>query len=71
MTLKNINICFRLTPYPLQNKSGSACIEELSKRLLALGATQAGHFLVDGDIFENCKKLTFAAKLLHKQIVSF
>jgi len=42
-----------LTPYSLQNKSGAECIEELTKRLLALGATQSGHFLVDGDTFEN------------------
>jgi hypothetical protein len=45
-----------LTPFPLQNKTGAEVSEELSKRLLALGATQSGHFLVDGDIFENCKE---------------
>lgn len=43
-----------LTPYPLQNKQNAfECIEELSKRCLALGAVSAGQFLVDGDIFEN------------------
>lgn len=44
---------FSLTTYPLQNKSGAECIEELTKRLLALGATQSGQFLVDADVFEN------------------
>jgi hypothetical protein len=46
---------FRLTPYLLQKQSGSEAIEELTKRLLALGATQSGQFLVDGDVFENSK----------------
>jgi hypothetical protein len=35
--------------------AGAEAVEELSKRCLALGAVNAGQFLVDGDIFENCK----------------
>ncbi|CAO1301044.1 unnamed protein product [Diamesa serratosioi] len=42
-----------LQPYPLDNKPGAEVIENLSKRILALGAVQAGQFLVDGDMFEN------------------
>lgn len=36
----------------------------VSKRLLALGATQAGQFLVDGDIFENCETYLIYHNLL-------
>ncbi|CAG9799026.1 unnamed protein product [Chironomus riparius] len=43
-----------LVPYPLDNKkTGPEVVEELSKRLLAMQATQTGHFLVDGDVFES------------------
>uniref|UniRef100_A0A336KZF4 Mediator of RNA polymerase II transcription subunit 20 n=1 Tax=Culicoides sonorensis TaxID=179676 RepID=A0A336KZF4_CULSO len=37
-----------LQPYPVE-KSSAQTIEYLTKRILELGATQAGHFLVDCD----------------------
>ncbi|EDW52072.1 mediator of RNA polymerase II transcription subunit 20 [Drosophila sechellia] len=41
-----------LQPYPLpEGKSGAHIIDQLSKRLLALGATHAGQFLVDCETF--------------------
>ena len=55
---------YSLQNYPLSNKTGADCIEELTKRLLALGAVGAGQFLVDGDIFDNSK--FFSNKLGHK-----
>jgi hypothetical protein len=53
-----------LTSYPLQTRTGAECIEELSKRLLALGAIPAGQFLVDGDIFDNGKSLLSVLKVI-------
>lgn len=35
----------------MENKSGSQTIDFLSKRVIALGATQSGHFLVDCETY--------------------
>ncbi|XP_068152285.1 mediator of RNA polymerase II transcription subunit 20 [Drosophila tropicalis] len=41
-----------LQPYPLpEGKSGAYIVDHLSKRLLSLGATHAGQFLVDCETF--------------------
>uniref|UniRef100_A0A1L8DGK9 Mediator of RNA polymerase II transcription subunit 20 n=1 Tax=Nyssomyia neivai TaxID=330878 RepID=A0A1L8DGK9_9DIPT len=41
-----------LQPYPVpENKTGSQTIEFLTKNLTALGAVQAGHFLVDCETY--------------------
>ncbi|XP_058831286.1 mediator of RNA polymerase II transcription subunit 20 [Topomyia yanbarensis] len=40
-----------LQPYPVDNKSGAQTIEFLVKRVLALGAVQVGHFLVDCETY--------------------
>ncbi|XP_017116141.1 mediator of RNA polymerase II transcription subunit 20 [Drosophila elegans] len=41
-----------LQPYPLpEGKSGAHIIDQLSKRLLSLGATHAGQFLVDCETY--------------------
>lgn len=41
-----------LYPYPLsEGKTGSQTIEFLTKRILALGAIQAGHFIVDCETY--------------------
>ncbi|XP_045470400.1 mediator of RNA polymerase II transcription subunit 20 [Harmonia axyridis] len=49
--------------YPVENKTGPAVIEMLSKRVLALGAIQQGHFLVD------CETYTSVPQLGHQRTV--
>lgn len=40
-----------LQHFPVQDKTGSQTIDFLTKRVLALGAVQAGHFLVDCETY--------------------
>lgn len=50
-SLKNV-VYYSLQQYPVpENKTGTYVIELLTKRLLALGATQQGQFLVDCESF--------------------
>lgn len=37
--------------FPVQDKTGSQTIDFLTKRVLALGAVQTGHFLVDCETY--------------------
>lgn len=46
-----------LLQYPVENKTGPAIIELLSKRITALGAVQDGHFLVDCETYSSVPQL--------------
>lgn len=46
-----------LTQFPTENRTGPQTIEVLSKRILALGATQQGQFLVDCDTYTSIPQL--------------
>ncbi|XP_044752910.1 mediator of RNA polymerase II transcription subunit 20 [Coccinella septempunctata] len=46
-----------LQQFPVENKTGPAIIELLSKRLTALGAVQQGHFLVDCETYSSVQQL--------------
>lgn len=47
-----------MQPFPIPEKqTGSATIEFLTKRLLALGAQQTGHFLVDCETFQSVPQM--------------
>lgn len=47
-----------LQPFPVaENKTGPMTIDYLTKRLLALGATQTGGFLVDCETFHSMPPL--------------
>lgn len=49
---------YSLQPFPiLENKTGPATIDFLTKRVVALGATQAGHFLVDCETYTSVPQL--------------
>lgn len=56
-TLININnfliwfVIYSLQHFVLQDKTGSQTIDFLTKRILALGAIQSGHFLVDCETY--------------------
>lgn len=52
-----------LTQFPTENRTGPQTIEVLSKRIMALGATQQGHFLVD------CETYTSGPQLGHQRTV--
>lgn len=50
-------IC-RLQPFPiLENKTGPATIDFLTKRVVALGAVQVGPFLVDCETYTSVPQL--------------
>lgn len=54
-----LNIPISLVPFPiLENKTGPYTIEYLTKRLLTIGATPSGGFLVDCESFQ-CVSDTF------------
>ncbi|XP_062550500.1 mediator of RNA polymerase II transcription subunit 20 [Armigeres subalbatus] len=53
-----------LQPYPVENKSGAQTIEFLVKRVLALGAIQTGHFLVDCETYTSIPQIG-ATKTVH------
>lgn len=46
-----------LTQFPLDNRNGPQTIEILSKRIVALGATQQGQFLVDCETYSSVPAL--------------
>ncbi|XP_028143063.1 mediator of RNA polymerase II transcription subunit 20 [Diabrotica virgifera virgifera] len=46
-----------LSQFPIDNKTGPQTIELLSKRILALGATQQGQFLVDCETYTSVQQL--------------
>lgn len=53
-----LSISISLQPFPvLENKTGPITIDYLTKRLLALGATQTGGFLVDCETFHSMPPL--------------
>lgn len=52
-----------LTQFPTENRTGPQTIEVLSKRIMALGAIQQGHFLVD------CETYTSVPQLGHQRTV--
>lgn len=56
-----------LQPYPVENKSGAQTIEFLVKRVLALGAVQTGHFLVDCETYTSIPQIgsTKTVHILH------
>ncbi|XP_055624634.1 mediator of RNA polymerase II transcription subunit 20 [Toxorhynchites rutilus septentrionalis] len=56
-----------LQPYPVDNKSGAQTIEFLVKRVLALGAVQVGHFLVDCETYSSIPQMgpTKTVHILH------
>ncbi|XP_055609435.1 mediator of RNA polymerase II transcription subunit 20 [Uranotaenia lowii] len=56
-----------LQPYPVENKSGAQTIEFLVKRVLALGAVQVGHFLVDCETYTSIPQIgpTKTVHILH------
>lgn len=48
-----------LQPFPnVENKTGPAIIEFLTKRLVALGALQAGHFIVDCETYQSVPQMS-------------
>lgn len=52
-----------LTQFPIDNRSGTQTIEILNKRIMALGASQQGQFLVD------CETYSSSASLGHQRTV--
>ncbi|XP_056643921.1 mediator of RNA polymerase II transcription subunit 20 [Diorhabda carinulata] len=52
-----------LTQFPTENKTGTQVLEMLSKRILALGSSPQGHFLVD------CETYTSVPQLGHQRTV--
>lgn len=57
-----------LQPFPVaENKTGPITIDYLTKRLLALGATQTGGFLVDCETFHSMPPL---GKLFHVSLLN-
>lgn len=46
-----------LQQFPVENRTGPATIDLLSKRIVALGAVQQGHFLVDCDTYSSVPQL--------------
>lgn len=48
---------YRLQQYPVKDRTGLQTIEYLSKRVMALGAKSAGHFLVDCETYVSVPQL--------------
>lgn len=54
-----------LTQFPTENRTGPQTIEILSKRILALGATQQGQFLVDCESYTSLPQLGPQQRTVH------
>lgn len=55
-----------LQPFPLmENKTGPATIEFLTKRVVALGAVQVGQFLVDCETFTSVPQMGESKKIFY------
>lgn len=62
---ENINLYTNsLQPFPnLENKTGPAIIDFLTKRVVALGAVQVGHFIVDCETYTSVPQMAGNFKL--------
>ncbi|XP_037024524.1 mediator of RNA polymerase II transcription subunit 20 [Bradysia coprophila] len=55
-----------LQPFPnVENKTGPAIIDFLTKRVVALGAVQAGHFIVDCETYTSVPQMSVQPKIVH------